>query len=433
MTVTKYLYIFFFELLFYIFDTNTVLQSFIPPSVLESENIIHLLMQFIEYAAMFFLCLKMTELKVEKTKLLKAAVILLPMKIISDIVSYYVTIRTDVLSAEPLFNKFIWDIFHVLHIFIIFAVIWVVWKPKKNLDRKKLAVNAALLTFGVVGLAVSGVVLSDFINDTVYKYNIDQIIADSYSPDALPDFRTNFEYYINSASEIYGIVSVFIRTLILFSVSNIFGAIHGEQVKNRRITAEVGCVVLCYVLNLCFNNANVFSGIYYGKAVFEKEPSVMTVDYDVWQLLRGIGSERHIWCAHDVNYVYIGDEFVCRFKTEPLASSDWLADYGDTDRTAVVCETTLIAYKNENGEWHTVRFDELDKAEENSKLTEVLINVCKTGNLEAINYAFPYLDRYEPELIIEISADSRKENAILSDDYFSELYKKTSHRVKWLN
>ena len=165
MTVTKYLYIFFFELLFYIFDTNTVLQSFIPPSVLESENIIHLLMQFIEYAAMFFLCLKMTELKVEKTKLLKATVILLPMKIISDIVSYYVTIRTDELSAEPLFNKFIWDIFHVLHIFIIFAVIWVVWKPKKNLDRKKLAVNAALLTFGVAGLAVSGVVLSDFIND----------------------------------------------------------------------------------------------------------------------------------------------------------------------------------------------------------------------------------------------------------------------------
>ena len=32
--------IFLFELLFYIFDTNTVLQSFIPPSVLESGNII---------------------------------------------------------------------------------------------------------------------------------------------------------------------------------------------------------------------------------------------------------------------------------------------------------------------------------------------------------------------------------------------------------
>ena len=98
-----------------------------------------------------------------------------------------------------------------------------------------------------------------------------------------------------------------------------------------------------------------------------------------------------------------------------------------------MCETTLIAYKNENGEWHTVRFDALDKSEENSKLTEVLINVCKTGNLEAINYALPYLDRYEPELIIGISADSRKKNAILSDDYFSELYKKTAHRVEWLN
>lgn len=433
MTVTKYLYIFFFELLFYVFDTNTVLQSFIPPSVLESGNIIHLLMQFIEYAAMFFPCLKMTELKAEKAKLLKAAVILLPVKIISDIVSYYVTILTDELSAEPLFNKFIWDIFHVLQIFIIFAVIWVVWKPKKSFDRKKFSVNAVLLTFGVIGLAVSGVRLSDFINDTVYKYNIDQIIADSYSPDALPDFRTNFEYYINSASEIYGIVSVFIRTLIFVSVSNIFGAMHEEQVKKQRITAEVGCVVLCYVLNICFNNANVFTGIYHGKAVFEKEPSVMTVDYDVWQLLRGFGNERHIWCACDVNYVYIGDEFVCRFKTEPLASSDWFADYGDADCTAVVCETTLIAYKNENGKWHTVRFDELDKAEENSKLTEVLINVCKTGNLEAINYALSYLDRYDPELIIGISADSRKENAILSDDYFSELYKNTAHRVEWLN
>lgn len=136
MTVTKYLYIFFFELLFYVFDTNTVLQSFIPPSVLEAGNIIHLFMQFIEYAAMFFLCLKTTGVKAEKTKLLKAAVILLPVKIISDIVSYYVTIRTDELSAEPLFNKFIWDIFHVLQIFIIFAVIWVVWKPKKALTEK---------------------------------------------------------------------------------------------------------------------------------------------------------------------------------------------------------------------------------------------------------------------------------------------------------
>lgn len=425
--------IFLFELLFYIFDTNTVLQSFIPPSVLGAENMIHLIMQFIEYGAMFFLCFEMTGLKAEKKKLLKAAVILLPVKIISDIVSFYVTIRTDELSAEPLFNKFIWDIFHVLHLFIIFAVIRAVWKPQKSFDRKKFAVNAVLLTFGVVGLAVSGVVLSDFINDTVYKYNIDQIIADSYSPDTLPDFRTNFEYYINSTSEIYGIVSVFTRTLIFVSVSNIFGATHEEQVKKRRFTAEIGCVILCYVLNLCFNNANIFTGIYHGKAVFEKEPSVMTVDYDVWQLLRGIGSERHIWCACDVNYVYIGDEFVCRFKTEPLASSDWLVDYGDADRTAVVCETTLIAYKDENGEWHTVRFDALDKAEENSKLTEVLINVCKTGNLEAINYALPYLDRYEPELIIGISADSRMKNAILSDDYFSELYKNTAHRVEWLN
>ena len=134
-----------------------------------------------------------------------------------------------------------------------------------------------------------------------------------------------------------------------------------------------------------------------------------------------------------MNYVYIGDEFVCRFKTEPLASSDWLADYGDADCMAVVCETTLIAYKNENGEWHTVRFDKLDKAEENSKLTEVLINVCKTGNLEAINCALPYLDRYEPELIIGIPTNAIEKNAILSDDYFSELYKKTSHRVEWLN
>ena len=130
--------IFLFELLFYIFDTNTVLQSFIPPSVLGAENMIHLIMQFIEYGAMFFLCFEMTGLKAEKKKLLKAAVILLPVKIISDIVSFYVTIRTDELSAEPLFNKFIWDIFHVLHLFIIFAVIRAVWKPQKSFDRKSL-------------------------------------------------------------------------------------------------------------------------------------------------------------------------------------------------------------------------------------------------------------------------------------------------------
>ena len=158
----------------------------------------------------------------------------------------------------------------------------------------------------------------------------------------------------------------------------------------------------------------------------------MTVDYDVWQLLRGIGKERHIQCACDVNYVYIGDEYVCKFRTDPLASSDWLVDYGDADGASIVCETTFIAYRDESSKWEKVKFGELDKAAENEKLTEVLINICKTGNLEAINYALPYLDKYEPELVIEISADSRKANYILSDEYFYELYENAAHKVIWL-
>lgn len=434
MKAKNYICIFLFELLFYIFDTNTVLQSFIPLSVLEADNIIHLIMQFIEYGIMFFLCFEMTGFKLEKKKFLKAVIIVLPAKIISDIAAYYFTIRSEMLSAEPLFNKFIWDIFHILHIIIIFWAFFAVWKPKKCPNKRRIAVNVILLTMGTACFIVSGVLLSDFINKIVCKYSIERIVSDCYAFDALPDMQTNFEYYINGVSEIYGAVSVLIRTLIFASVSNIFGSIYDidRQGRKSHFKADIFLTVLCYGLNLCFNNANVFTGIYYGKAVFEKEPSVMTVDYDVWQLLRGIGKERHIWCACDVNYVYIGDEYICRFRTDPLASSDWLVDYGDADGMSIVCETTLIAYRDESGEWNKVKFGALDKAVENEKLTEVLINICKTGNLEAINYALPYLDKYEPELVIEISADSRKANYILSYEYFYELYENAAHKVKWL-
>lgn len=434
MKAKNYISIFLFELLFYIFDTNTVLQSFIPPSGLEANNIIHLLMQFIEYGIMFFLCFEMTNFKFEKKKFLKAALIVLPAKIISDIAVYYLTIRSEQLSAEPLFNKFIWDIFHILHIIIIFAAFFAVWKPQNCPNKRKFTVNIILLTVGIACFIVSGVLLSYFIKNTAYKYSVERIVSDGYIFDALPDMQTNFEYYINRVSEIYGATSVFIRTLIFASVSSIYGSIYDieKQGGKSHSKADIFLTVLCYGLNLCFNNVNVFSGIYHGKAVFEKEPSVMTVDYDVWQLLRGIGKEQHIQCACDVNYVYIGDEYVCKFRTDPLASSDWLVDYGDTDGASIVCETTLIAYRNESGKWEKVKFGELDKAAENEKLTEVLINICKTGNLEAINYALPYLDKYEPELVIEISADSRKENYILSDEYFYELYENAAHKVKWL-
>ena len=431
MKAKNYISIFLFELLFYIFDTNTVLQSFIPPSVLEADNIIHLLMQFIEYGIMFFLCFEMTGFKFEKRNFVKSVIIVLPAKIISDITVYYFTIRSEQLSAEPLFNKFIWDIFHILHIIIIFAALFAIWKPQKCPYKRKIAVNVILSTMGTACFIVSGMLLSDFINNTAYKYSIERILSNVYVFDVLPDMQTNFEYYINGASEIYGIISVFIRTLIYASVSNIFSAIYDieKQGGKNHFKADIFLIVLCYGFNLCFNNVNVFSGIYHGKAVFEKEPSVMTVDYDVWQLLRGIGKERHIQCACDVNYVYIGDEYVCKFRTDPLASSDWLVDYGDADGASIVCETTFIAYRDESSKWEKVKFGELDKAAENEKLTEVLINICKTGNLEAINYALPYLDKYEPELVIEISADSRKANYILSDEYFYELYENAAHKV----
>ncbi len=434
MKAKNYISIFLFELLFYIFDTNTVLQSFIPPSVLEADNIIHLLMQFIEYGIMFFLCFEMTGFKFEKRNFVKSVIIVLPAKIISDITVYYFTIRSEQLSAEPLFNKFIWDIFHILHIIIIFAALFAIWKPQKCPYKRKIAVNVILSTMGTACFIVSGMLLSDFINNTAYKYSIERILSNVYVFDVLPDMQTNFEYYINGASEIYGIISVFIRTLIYASVSNIFSAIYDieKQGGKNHFKADIFLIVLCYGFNLCFNNVNVFSGIYHGKAVFEKEPSVMTVDYDVWQLLRGIGKERHIQCACDVNYVYIGDEYVCKFRTDPLASSDWLVDYGDADGASIVCETTFIAYRDESSKWEKVKFGELDKAAENEKLTEVLINICKTGNLEAINYALPYLDKYEPELVIEISADSRKANYILSDEYFYELYENAAHKVIWL-
>lgn len=435
MKVKNYFNIFLFELIFYIFDTNTVLQSFIPISALGADNVIHLLMQFVEFGILFFLCLRMTGLKIEGKKLLKAAVVILPIKFVLDIVSYYVTIRSEFLSVEAVFNKFIWDIFHILCIVLMFAVIAAVWKPQKSENKKSLKINIVLLSIGVACFIVSGVLLSDFIGGTVYKYDIDRIISShEYTLENLPDMQTNLEYYINGASEIYGIVSVFIRTLIFASVSNIFGAIYAadEQVVKRRFGVDIGCIFVCFILNLCFNNANAFTGIYHGKAVFEKEPSVMTVDYDVWQLLRGFGKGRHIWCACDVNYVYLGDEYVCKFRTYPLASSEWFVDYGDADCTTIVCENTLIAYKNENGQWENVKFKYLGEAKENEKLTGILKNVCKTGNLEAINYALPYFDKYDSEYIIEIPREGRNENEFLSEEYSAELFDKIRYKTVWL-
>lgn len=435
MKVKNCINIFLFELIFYIFDTNTALQSFIPLSVFKSDNIIHLFMQFIEFVILFFLCLRITELKVEKEKLLRSFIVILPVKIVLDILLYYVSRHSALIDVKVLFNKFIWDIFHILYIMFIFTVIVAIWKPCKKEESKYLKIYISILSIGVVCFIISGALLSNFISDIVYKYDIDRIM--SFNPntlDNLPDMQTNFEYYINGASEIYGIASVFIRTLIFISISNIFDAVYivDERIEKKIFSIDIGCIFMCFILNLCFNNVNIFSGIYHGKAIFEKEPNTITVDYDVWQLLRGVGEKRRIWCACDINYVYIGDEYICKFRTDPLASSDWFVDYGSADYSTIVCETTLIAYKDDNGFWKKIEFCKLDRLNENEKITEALINTCRTGNLEAISFALPYLDRYEPELVIEIPIERKVTNEFLSDKYCSELCEKIAYRILWI-
>lgn len=421
--------VFLFELLFYVFYSYSNMIIAVLPRDFETRLLPYFFMNFTMFLSFFAIFLKFTRTKIFCQKTLIAAAVVLAVKCVSDII--FALIKT-----EELYRIFLCDIFHIVIILIFMTAVSII--RRKDFKPERTAAGAAFIKRTVafafpiaVQIIMCGVFAAFF--DVVYsKYDIERIVSEN-------GYDLNFSYYINGAKELYGIISVFIRTAVFAGAVGLFNYLHergeNENAAEENISKPFGVswtlLALSLALNLCLNTDAVFSGISSESAVLEKAEGQITADYKIFYLYRGIGDNRFLQYTSEKNYVYFGETKVCAFKTNPLAACGWFVDYGDEEQTSIVCQNEVIAYLNENGNWVTVRFSEPESAHENAKLTEVLKNVCETGSFEAIDRALPYFEKHEPEYIAEIKnviKDDINEysngNWLLSEEYREKIIEK---------
>lgn len=388
----SFVVIFLFELLFYIFDftSNTVIC--VPPNSFKPSLLPYIFLNTIMFLSMFIICLKLTSTEISYKKIFISSIWVLLGKCFFDIIYAFICKNSNC-------GKFIGDIFHVLSIILIFIIIGVVWKLRPIETNTSIKINICLFILETLSLIILGVVLIKFFNNTSFKYNTEKIMAVS-------EYKLNYIYYVNGATELYSFISVFLRSLIFLSLVNIFDdTFKPTKLKTIRFSFfTYSCILLCCLLNLGFNNDSMLSGIDYQKHIEDKNISEINIDYSIFYLYRGIGEDRHLHYTTEANTVYYGTTSVCTFDTHPLSASSWFVDYGDYEHTSIVCQNEIIAFLDENEEWTTIKFKNLKNAEKNTKLSSVLKNICATGNFEATKYALPYFQKYEPNYINELNA-----------------------------
>lgn len=420
---------FLFELLFYVFYSGSNMVIAVLPQDFEVRLLPYLFMNITMFLSFFAIFLKFTGTEIFCGKTLAATAAVLAAKCVSDVIF-------ALIKPEEVYRYFICDIFHIVIILIFMTAVSII--RRKDFKPEKTAVGAEFLKKTVAFAIPTGcqIILCGVfavLFDVVYsKYDIEKIVSEG-------GYDLNFSYYINGAKELYGIISVFIRTAIFAGAVGLLNYLH-EQGENENSSEEnvskpfgVSWTVLALslALNLCLNTDAVFSGISSESSVFEKTSGQITADYRVFSLYRGLGEDRFLQYTSEKNYVYFGDTEICTFKTSPLAACGWFVDYGDEEQTSIVCQNEVVAYIDENGKWETVKFKELGNASEDTKLTEALKNVCETGSFEAIDRALPYFEKYEPEYIDEIKnviKDDINEyssgNWLLSEEYCAEITEK---------
>ncbi len=416
--VFSFTIIFLFELIFYIFDFTSNMIICVLPNHFEVGSLIYLFINVAMFLLMIIICFNLTSTKVICKNILLFGCIILIGKCILDIMY-------AIIGADNLYNQFIGDIFHIILlalIFILFAAIWKLKPADIKISNNKLLLNIILLVSEILCLIIAGIMLVSFIDNVYYKYDVEKIMS-------VDGYQLNCTYYINGATELYGIISVFIRSLIFFTLINIFNFVYSPDTSKSMKSSLVvyGVVLLCFVLNICFNNANVFSGIKYQKSVVSKNSSDINTDYGIFCLFRGIGDDRHLYYTAEKNYVYFGEEYVCTFNTHPLSACGWFVDYGDYEQSSIICQNELIAYIDENNQWTVIKFKDLKDIEENETLSSVLKNVCSTGSLEAIEFSLPYFQKYEQDYINELNSIITETsitdngNWLLNEEYSSEI------------
>lgn len=387
--------VFLFELLFYVFYSYSNMIIAVLPQDFEVRLLPYFFMNLTMFLSIFAIFLKFTGTKIFCRKTLAAAAAVLAVKCVSDVI--FALIR-----PEEIYRYFICDIFHIVIILVILSAIAVIRRNefKWNKNNTAFKISAALLILGIVCLLVSGIMLINYINSFYRKYDVEAVMFNNM-------LDLSFSGYMRGAAEIYGIIAVFARSIILIGSVKIINALFipykTDEVIDFKSTAVSGvCLILCLTLNLCFNTVGVFSGIGCKKMTSQKHKDHITIDFFQFNIARGTGENKYLNFITEKKYVYFGDTEICTFNTSPIAACGWFVDYGDEEKMSVVCQTEVIAYINENGKWETVKFKELGNVSEDPKLTEVLKNVCASGSLEVINYALPYFQKYEPNIIGEL-------------------------------
>ncbi|MBQ8780292.1 MAG: hypothetical protein IJZ72_01255 [Oscillospiraceae bacterium] len=387
-------------LIFYIFNAPSAMKFFV---IAELSVLKVLIMNFCGYIVLFMICHGTDKNNIKKA--LIAFGITLPFKFVTDLFA-------DYLSDAVVLRDWANDLIFLIITLVISISILAVYKI--NPFKKEKTVYFILIIAGMAVIISSGFIVADAVKTIDYKH---QFHSDS-------KYLQNAAYLTLNISETYRIGMIAARAILLAGAAGLCKKGNEEHTRLKLITCVF--LILYLIFNLLFNTANAVSGIGSTYTIADKYKGELSKDYQVFNIYRGKSDLRYICFTQVKNYVYLGNEQICTYYTEPLAACGWNIDFADYNYQSIVCQLDKILYLK-NGKWRTIHFTELNRVKEDKKLTEIIRNICDTGSAEALKYCAPYLKKYDSEYLYELveNFDERQTdvscNEILTKQYISDI------------
>ena len=389
-----------YSLIFYIFNAPSAMKFFV---IADLAVLGSLAMNIFGYAVLFMICHGTENNSIKK--LLTAFAVTLPFKFIADLFA-------DKLSDAVVLRDWANDLIFLMLTAIMAVSICAVYKI--NPLKKEKTVYLILTVIGAAVIISSGFTAAEAVKAIDYKH---QFPAESI-------YLQNALYYTLNITETYRIGIFAARIILLAGVSGLCRT--GNEDKSRlRITAFI-LLMLYLIFNILFNTANAVTGIKSYGTYSERYDSELSKDQVIFNIYRGTDDLRYICFTQVKNYVYLGNEQLCTYYTDPLAACGWNVDFCDYDYQGIACQLDRILYLKD-GRWKTVHFRELDRVREDAKLTEIVRNICDTGSAEALKYCAPYLKKYDPNFLYELAENFNERqtdvscNEILTEQYIADI------------
>ena len=390
-------------LIFFIFTAPSAMTFFVMPGIEALKAFPGFIMNFCGYVVLFMICLG-TE-KTDIKKMLAAFAVTLPFKFAAD---QFVNYLTDAV----ILRDWAYDLIFLMLTGVTAISVMAVYRI--NPFKKRKIIYFILTAVSAAVIISWGFIIAEVSTANDYKY---QFLSDSSR-------LKNLGYYTLNIIETYRIGMIAVRAVLLFGVSGLCRDGKEDGIK-LRITASAFLLVYL-IINIFYNTANVVSGIHFTNNTFVKTNGELSEDYINFGIYRGQPDFRYLCFAQVKNYVYLGDELMCTYYTDPLAPCGWSVDYADYDYESIVCQLDKVLYLK-NGKWKTIHFSEFANAREDEHLTEICHTLCDTGSAEALKYLAPYLKKYDPDYLYDLveNFDERQTdvsgNELLREQYISDV------------